>query len=167
MNGDTAKVKGVELSFSQVLNFLPAPLDGFLVNLNYTFTDADGKITSYDGDDNAYTRKIGLPNASRHTFNAVLGYEKGPISLRAAGTYRSKYLDEIGDGPDTDRIVDNHFQLDLSAKYKILPGVRLFADWVNVNNAKYFAYQNFEGSRRLLQYEEYNWTAKFGISASF
>jgi len=167
VNGDTAKVKGVELSFSQVLNFLPAPLDGFLVNLNYTFTDADGKITSYDGDDNAYTRKIGLPNASRHTFNAVLGYEKGPISLRAAGTYRSKYLDEIGDGPDTDRIVDNHFQLDLSAKYKILPGVRLFADWVNVNNAKYFAYQNFEGSRRLLQYEEYNWTAKFGISASF
>jgi TonB-dependent receptor len=167
VNGDTAKVKGVELSFSQVLNFLPAPLDGFLVNLNYTFTDADGKITSYDGDDNAYTRKIGLPNASRHTFNAVLGYEKGPISLRAAGTYRSKYLDEIGDGPDTDRIVDNHFQLDLSAKYKILPGVRLFADWVNVNNAKYFAYQNFEGSKRLLQYEEYNWTAKFGISASF
>ncbi|QHD70024.1 TonB-dependent receptor [Sphingobium yanoikuyae] len=166
-NGDTAKVKGVELSFSQVLNFLPAPLDGFLVNLNYTYTDASGKITSYDDDDNAYLRGISLPNASKHTLNAVLGYEKGPISFRAAGTYRSKYLDEIGDAADSDRYVDNHFQLDLSAKYKILPGVRLFADWVNVNNAKYFAYQNFEGSKRLLQYEEYNWTAKFGISASF
>lgn len=166
-NGDTAKVKGVELSFSQVLNFLPAPLDGFLVNLNYTYTDASGKITSYDDDDNAYLRGISLPNASKHTLNAVLGYEKGPISFRAAGTYRSKYLDEIGDAADSDRYVDNHFQLDLSAKYKILPGVRLFADWVNVNNAKYFAYQNFEGRKRLLQYEEYNWTAKFGISASF
>ena len=166
-NGDTAKVKGVELSFSQVLNFLPAPLDGFLVNLNYTYTDASGKITSYDDDDNAYLRGISLPNASKHTLNAVLGYEKGPISFRAAGTYRSKYLDEIGDAADSDRYVDNHFQLDLSAKYKILPGVRLFADWVNVNNAKYFAYQNFEGSKRLLQYEEYNWTVKFGVSASF
>lgn len=167
VNGDTAKVKGVELSFSQVMSFLPAPLDGLLVNLNYTYTDAKAKITSYDSDDNAYLRSIGLPNASKHTLNAVLGYEKGPISLRAAGTYRSKYLDELGDGPDTDRIVDNHFQLDLSAKYRILPGVRLFADWVNVNNAKYFAYQNFGGSRRLLQYEEYNWTVKFGMSASF
>jgi len=167
VNGDTAKVKGVELSYSQVFSFLPAPLDGLLMNLNYTYTDADGKITSYDDDDLAYTRKIGLPNASRHTANAVLGYEKGPLSLRAAGTYRSKYLDEIGDGPSTDRHVDNHFQLDLSAKYKILPGVRLFADWVNVNNAKYFAYQNFEGRQRLLQYEEYNWTIKFGVSASF
>ena len=167
VNGDTAKVKGAELSFSQVLSFLPAPLDGLLVNLNYTYTDAKAKIISYDGDDNAYRRSIGLPNASKHTANAVLGYEKGRLSLRAAGTYRSKYLDELGDGVDTDRIVDNHFQLDLSAKYKLLPGVRLFADWVNVNNAKYFAYQNYEGSRRLLQYEEYNWTAKFGISASF
>ncbi|SEI65853.1 TonB-dependent receptor [Sphingobium sp. AP50] len=167
VNGDTAKVKGVELSFSQVLSFLPAPLDGLLVNLNYTYTDAKAKITSYDDDDNAYIRTIGLPNASKHTANAVLGYEKGGLSLRAAGTYRSKYLDEVGDSVQTDRIVDNHFQLDLSAKYKILPGVRLFADWVNVNNAKYFAYQNYNGSKELLQYEEYNWTAKFGISASF
>ena len=167
VNGDTAKVKGVELSFSQVLDFLPSPLDGFLVNLNYTYTDAKANITSYDDDDNAYSRRIGLPNASKHTANAVLGYEKGPISLRAAGTYRSKYLDEVGDSVQSDRIVDNHFQLDLSAKYKVLPGVRLFADWVNVNNAKYYAYQNYEGSRRLLQYEEYNWTVKFGVSASF
>uniref|UniRef100_UPI00241FCADC TonB-dependent receptor domain-containing protein n=1 Tax=Sphingobium xenophagum TaxID=121428 RepID=UPI00241FCADC len=167
VNGDTAKVKGVELSFSQVLNFLPSPLDGLLVNLNYSYTDAKAKITSYDGDDNAYLRTIGLPNASKHTANAVLGYEKGPLSLRAAGTYRSKYLDEVGDAPDTDRIVDNHFQLDLSAKYKVLPGVRLLADWVNVNNAKYFAYQNFNGNKRLLQFEEYNWTVKFGMAVNF
>lgn len=167
VNGDTAKVKGVELSYSQVFSFLPAPFDGLLANLNYTYTDAKGKIVSYDDDDVAYTRTIGLPASSKHTFNAVLGYEKGPISLRAAGSYRSKYLDEVGDGPQTDRIVDNHFQLDLSAKYKILPGVRLFADWVNVNNAKYYAYQNYNDRQRLLQYEEYNWTVKFGVAASF
>ena len=167
VNGDTAKVKGVELSFSQVMSFLPAPFDGLLVNLNYSYTDAKANITSYDDDDNAYTRKIGLPAASKHTFNTVLGYEKGPLSLRAAGTYRSKYLDELGDGPDSDRYVDNHFQLDLSAKYRLLPGVRLFADWVNVNNAKYFAYQNYADAKRLLQYEEYSWTVKFGVAASF
>lgn len=167
VNGDTAKVKGVELSYSQVFSFLPAPFDGLLLNLNYTYTDAKGTIVSYDEDDNAYNRKIGLPSSSKHTFNAVIGYEKGPLSLRAAGTYRDKYLDEIGDAPDTDRIVADHFQLDLSAKYRIMPGVRLFGEWVNVTDAPYYAYQNYGGARRILQSELYSWTVKFGVTASF
>ena len=167
VNGETAKVKGVELSYSQVFSFLPAPLDGLLLNANYTYTDATGTVISYDDDDMAYNRKIGLPAASKHTFNVVLGYEKGPISLRAAGTYRDKYLDELGGTANEDRFVANQFQLDLSAKYRITKGVRVFAEWVNVTDAPYYAYQNFEGRRRLLQYEQYNWTMKFGVTASF
>ena len=45
--------------------------------------------------------------------------------------------------------------------------MRLFAEWVNVTDAPYFAYQNFEGAKRILQYEKYSWTAKFGVAASF
>jgi len=97
----------------------------------------------------------------------VIGYEKGPIDLRAAGTYRSKYLDELGGDPTEDRYVDNHFQIDLSAKYKLTDGIRLFAEWINVNNAKYFAYQNFDSRKRLLQYEEYGPTVKFGAKVNF
>lgn len=164
-NGDTAKVKGFELSYSQVFSFLPAPLDGLLLNANYTYTDAKGTVLT-DGDISD-PRRIALPAASKNTFNVVLGYEKGPISLRAAGTYRDKYLDELGDEAETDRYVAGQFQLDLSAKYRVTPGIQLFAEWVNVTNAPYFAYQNYAGSRRLLQYEEYNWTAKFGVAARF
>nr|WP_239019808.1 TonB-dependent receptor [Sphingomonas suaedae] len=164
-NGETAKVKGLELSFAQQFSFLPAPLDGLLLNANYTYTDAKGTVFT-DGDPTD-PRRINLPSASKHTFNVVLGYEKGPISLRAAGTYRDKYLDELGGSAEEDRIVDNHFQLDLSAKYAITKGVRLFAEWINVTDAPYFAYQNFGGQKRILQYEEYSWTAKFGVSAKF
>lgn len=164
-NGETAKVKGIELSFAQRFTFLPAPLDGLLVNANYTFTDATGTV--FAGDDLTDPRRIPLPAASKHTFNVVLGYEKGPLSLRAAGTYRDKYLDELGGEAETDRYVDQHFQLDLSAKYEVAKGIRLFADWVNVTDAPYFAYQNYEGAKRLLQYEKYSWTAKFGVSANF
>jgi TonB-dependent receptor len=165
VNGDSAKVKGIELSYSQAFDFLPAPFDGLLTQLNYTYTDATGTVFT-DGDASD-PRKIPLMSSSKHTFNAVLGYEKGPLSLRIAGSYRDKYLDEVGDDASSDRYVSDLFQLDLSAKYKILPGVRLSAEWVNATNAPYFAYQNLGGSRRLLQYEEYSWTAKFGISASF
>ncbi|HVI99046.1 MAG TPA: TonB-dependent receptor [Sphingomonas sp.] len=158
-NGDTANVTGAEFSYSQVLSFLPAPLDGLLVNFNYTYTDATGRLP--DG------RKIALPSSSKNTFNAVLGYEKGPLSLRAAGTFRDTYLDEVGSQADEDRYVDNHFQLDLSAKFRITKGIQLFADWINVNNAPYFAYQNYGGAKRLLQYEEYSWTAKGGVKVTF
>jgi len=164
-NGETAKVKGVELSYTQRFTFLPGALDGLLLNANYTFTDASGTV--FEGDDLTDPRRIPLPMASKHTFNVVLGYEKGPVSLRAAGTYRDKYLDELGSAADQDRYVDQHFQLDLSAKYRITKGIRLFADWVNLTDAPYFAYQNFEGAKRLLQYEKYSWTAKFGVTASF
>lgn len=159
VNGDKATVWGAEFSYNQVLRFLPAPLDGLLVNLNYTYTDATG--TLFDG------REISLPSASKNSFNAVLGYEKGGLSLRLAGTFRDKYLDEIGGSSDADRIVQSHFQLDATAKYWITKRIQVFADWININDAPYFAYRNFSGARRLLQYETYGWTAKGGVKVKF
>ncbi|EIZ77636.1 TonB-dependent receptor [Novosphingobium sp. Rr 2-17] len=158
-NGDNATVAGVEVSYSQVFSMLPSPLDGLLTQLNYTYTYSRGTLE--DG------RRISLPNSSKNTFNVVLGYEKGPISLRAAGTFRDKYLDEVGSSAEEDRMVNQHFQLDLSAKYKLTQNIRLFADWVNVNNAKYYAYQDYAGAKRLLQYEEYGSTVKFGARVTF
>ncbi|MFC3213405.1 TonB-dependent receptor [Novosphingobium panipatense] len=163
VNGDKAEIAGIELGYSQVFSMLPSPFDGLLTQLNYTYTYARGTVL----DDDGVARRIDLPNASKNTFNVVLGYEKGPLSLRAAGTFRDKYLDEVGDAADTDRIVNQHFQLDLSAKYKLTENIRIFADWVNVNNAKYYAFQNFAGAERLLQYEEYGSTVKFGARVSF
>lgn len=163
VNGDTAEIMGLEASFSQAFTMLPSPFDGLLTQINYTYTYARGTVLDGDG----LARRIDLPNASKNTFNVVLGYEKGPISLRAAGTFRDKYLDEVGDDAETDRTVNQHFQLDLSAKYKLTDNIKIFADWVNVNNAKYFAYQNLAGAKRALQYEEYGSTVKFGARMSF
>jgi len=160
INGSSAEVFGIELGFAQALNFLPDPLDGFLVNFNYTYTDATGTVPT-DGDV-TNLRNIPLPSSSKHTFNAVLGYEKGPFDFRLAGTYRDRYLDELGAEASEDRYVDNHFQLDASVKVKLNKNIRLFAEWININNAKYFAYQNFDTRKRLLQYEEYGSTFKFG-----
>ncbi len=165
INGDSAEVYGIELSFAQALDFLPAPLDGFLVQANYTFTDATGTVPN--GGDPEDLRSISLPSTSKHTFNVALGYDKGPIDLRLSGTYRDKYLDELGGDPEEDRYVDNHFQLDLTAKYKVTDNVKVFYEWVNINNAKYYAYNNVGAQRNLYQYEEYNWTMKAGVRVNF
>lgn len=163
INGDRATVLGAEISYSHALTGLPAPFDGLIVNLNYTFTDAKGDVLT----DSGVVRRIPLPAASKHTFNTVLGYDKGAVSFRIAGTFRDGYLDELGGSPDQDRYVRSHFQLDLSGRYRITPQFELFAELVNVNNAKYTAYQRGPGRDRLLQFEEYRMTAKFGVKANF
>ena len=164
LNGDKAKVKGVEFAYQQALDFLPGALDGLLVNFNYTFTDAEGRLA-----DGALTtgRYIPLPASSKHTFNAVLGYEKGPVSLRLSGAYRSGYLDEISGDAEEDRYAKDHFQVDLTAKYQLTPNVQLVGELVNIFDEPYTAYNRYGGRDRLLQYEEYGVTAKFGVRASF
>ncbi|MEJ2409295.1 MAG: TonB-dependent receptor [Novosphingobium sp.] len=162
-NGDKADVAGFEVGYSQAYTMLPEPFDGLLTQVNYTYTYTKGTV--YDGDDKPY--RISLPDNSRHTFNVVLGYDKGPLDLRLAGSYRSKYLDKLGDSQESDRWVDNHFQLDFSGKLKVMPGVKLTVDVININNAKYYAYENYAGAQRLLQFEKYGPTYKFGVKASF
>jgi TonB-dependent receptor len=170
LNGQTAEIFGIELGFSQQLDFLPGFLSGFLVQANYTFTDAKGLIS--DGNIGSITdtpdfRQITLPSASKHTFNGVLGYEKGPISLRLAGTYRDLYLDEIQGGADEDRFVDSLFQLDFSGRYKINDNFQVFFDWININDAEYFAFNRLGNQQNALQFEKYNWTMKGGVRLTF
>ena len=38
-----------------------------------------------------------------------------------------------------------------SARYRITKNFQIFGEWVNINNAKYVAYQNGPGARDLLQ----------------
>lgn len=163
INGESAQIFGIELSFAQAFTFLPAPFDGFLLNLNYTYTDAEGTVLDEDNN----LRTIPLPSSSEHTFNVVLGYESGPFSFRLAGTYRDLYLDELGGNVGEDRYVQDHFQLDASARFNASENLQFFWEWVNITDEPYFAYQNFNGQRRLLQYEEYSWTMKFGARMRF
>ncbi|OYX95424.1 MAG: TonB-dependent receptor [Novosphingobium sp. 35-62-5] len=158
LNGDDAEVFGAEFSYSQAFTTLPAPFDGLVTSVNYTYTNARGEILG---------RRIPLPQASKHTANFVLGYEKGPISLRAAASYRDQFLDELGEDAEADRYVRPLFQIDLSAKYRVNKAFQLFFEVVNLNNADFTAYRNGPTQRRLLQFETYQRTFKGGVRANF
>lgn len=171
INGPSAEIYGFEFSLYQKLDFLPGFLSGFLVQANYTYTDASGLIADGDITDvNAVPtfREIPLPATSENTFNAVLGYEKGPLNLRLAGTYRDGFLDEInGDGPDFDRYTDSLFQLDFTARYQATNNVQVYFEWININDAEFYAFNRLGGRQNNLQYEEYNWTMKGGLRLTF
>lgn len=158
INGEMATVEGVELGYQHALTALPAPFDGFLVGLNYTYTDTEGTVNG---------RAIPLPAAAEHTYNAMIGYEKGRLSVRLATTYRDEYLDELGADAVEDRYVKDHTQYDLSFKYSINGNYQVFAELINVTDEPYLAFQRGPGRDRLLQYEEYSWTGKIGFKAVF
>lgn len=156
----TARILGFEATLQKPLDFLPGLLDGFIVSANYTFIDSEATLD--DG------RQISLPGQSRHVATGILGYEKGPVSLRFATTYRDEYLDEIGssedaDGTALDRFVDSHLQLDVTGKYQITDRFQIFAEAKNINNRPFVASVRPEGFGRLnSQFEEYGWSARFG-----
>jgi TonB-dependent receptor len=157
-NGESAEVIGFEFNYQQILGFLPGPFDGVLVGLNYTYTDAEGDTGE---------RTIPLPAAAENTFNALLGYESDRISLRLTAAYRDRYLDELGGDPQEDRYVEDHLQIDLTANFDVTDSIKVYSQFINLNDEPYIAYQNGPDGQRLLQYEEYSWTGRVGIQVTF
>jgi len=167
-NGDTAKVKGIELSWQKSLRMLPAPWNNLIVGANGTLTDSSAHIARYDSaTKQVLGRNIRLPGQSDRMLNLMLGYENGALSGRLALNYKSPYVLELGAdilNADQDRIVDTQKQLDFSVAYQINKRFQLVFDAANLNNEKYYVYQG--NSKFNSQYEQYGRTYKISLRAS-
>jgi TonB-dependent receptor len=86
-------LKGFELSYQQTYDMLPGLLSGFGSQLTYTYVDG-GQFTNPDLANNRslFASQQPLAGISKHTLNAVIFYEKGPLSMRAAYNWRSDFL---------------------------------------------------------------------------
>ena len=157
INLPEANVSGIEFNYQQALDFLP--VEGFIVGFNFTATDSEATLA--DG------RVIPLPRQSDTVWNAVLGYDNGPWDLRAVVSTRSEYLDEIRGGADEDRWVLEHTQLDLSAKFELNDTLQIFGDLKNVTDEPYRAVTRPDGINRVEQFEEYGWSAVFGVRVTY
>ncbi|NHZ63857.1 TonB-dependent receptor [Massilia genomosp. 1] len=168
-NGDKARVRGVELSYSQSLRMLPAPWNGMIVGANASFNDAKASIGRFDkASGGRLTRDIRLPGQSKRIVNLMLGYESGPVSTRLALNHKSAYLLEVGGDlldASQDRYVDAQRQVDFSLGYQINKRVQLVFEGINLNNETYYVYQ---GSKPYnVQYEQYGRTFKLSLKANF
>ncbi len=158
-NLDSAEVFGFEANYLQVLTMLPDPFDGFLVGANFTYVDSESELNG---------RKIPLTGTSENVFNIMLGYEKGPFSLRLTGVYRDEFLDEVSFDGETDRYIDEHFQLDLSAKYNYSDRFQLFLEWINITDEPFVALlRTPDFGDRAMQYEQYSWTLNGGFRFTY
>ena len=108
VNGDGAKIQGLELAYTRFFNFLPAPFDGLGIQANYTYVknsgitntnlvaeSADGTTNTGGGGLSQATDSIdphALQGVSKDTYNLILMYEKKSFSARIAYNWRSKFL---------------------------------------------------------------------------
>ncbi|MGH1559207.1 TonB-dependent receptor domain-containing protein [Caulobacter segnis] len=93
INGQGAKIQGVEITAKTAFTFLPGIFSGFGVDANYTYQKAKNVrlFSQLDGS------PLPFPGLSSDSANLTVWYDKGPINARLAYNYRSKYLVSAAD----------------------------------------------------------------------
>jgi len=127
VNGGTADLYGVEVSWMQQFTFLPGFWNGFGVYANYTLTESNVDLK--------YSERDILPGQAGNVGNFGFSYEKYDISSRLTLNYTSELLVELGeDGMEFDRWEDDKLILDFSGTYEFLPGYEFFLQVSNITN---------------------------------
>jgi TonB-dependent receptor len=152
LNGKSAKIRGIELTWQQNFTMLPSPFDGLGLYSNYTLTDSHADFgAARPGERLPFTR------SSKKMANLAVSYEKYGFFLRVALNYRSPYLDDdvgaVGASAATDTWVDDHTQIDVSTNYRINRNFTVYAEFLNVNKEPYIMHWGHDGT--LLRKAEY------------
>ena len=164
-NGDSAKLYGLELAYSQKFDWLPAPWNGLLLGGNATFSRSDAQIEGFDqASGTQRKRSIDLPNQSDTVGNLMLGWENDKLSLRLSANYKSAYLYELASISDRDHdlYVDAQTFVDFSARYSLTKNLQVSLEAQNLTDEPYFVYTGHRSYNG--QFEEYGPTYKLGLT---
>jgi TonB-dependent receptor len=175
INGPSAHIQGIEVSWEQRFSFLPGLLSGFGVSANYSYTQSGVTFPStFDGGriDNAP-----LSRQAPNTWNAGFTYDKARFSMRFAAShndaniqfYNYSHVDAATDrdpilglkGPGGDVYFYAHTQFDIQGSYRIAKGFRFEASGLNLSNEAFGFYQG--STIYPIQREFYKPTVSFGF----
>lgn len=157
LNGDSASVSGFEFAFQNRFRSLPGALEGLGIYFNMTLTDSEAN----------YPERASAPlqGQSDEVANLAVSYEKGRFSGRLSYNLAGKFLAEVGDGPEEDVYVDDHEQMDFSARVQLAGGWSLALDVINLTDEPFRVY---EGSAdRPIQIEQYGWWSTLSVRFDF
>jgi TonB-dependent receptor len=97
VNGKGGSLKGVEVGYTRYFDFLPDPFDGFgiqgnMVALHNQGISTSGLSSTLPGTQPTGFRNLPLEGLSNFSWNLIAMYEKGPLAVRFAYDWRSKYM---------------------------------------------------------------------------
>jgi TonB-dependent receptor len=157
------KVKGFEIAYQQTYDFLPGFLDGLGTSANYTYIKSKGLPNTFLNGGNLANNStvspgnLPLEQLSKHNVNATVFYEKGPVSLRAAYNWRSRFLLTASDVifPYYSIFNEATGQLDASAFFSLTDNIKLGVQGVNLLNEVTKTSQAYTGDPSLLAPRSY------------
>lgn len=159
LNGQNAKVNGVEVSYLHRLSFLPSPLDGFSVMVNATFIDSEANILERAGE------FFPLVDQSDESYSGALSFEKWGFTARLMGTYRGEYLTAIGGKSGEDIYSESRTIWNLSVSQQIRQNWEIYGEALNLSDSPFRQYFGKKGNGHSNFY--YGRMFNFGVRARF
>ncbi len=143
VNSGKGTIKGFEIAYQQFFDFLPGIFSGFGLQANYTFVDSNVTNPFAAAGSNVPTT-VPLEKLSKHSYNLVGLYQKGPVSGRLAWSWRGTYLDTTyGSGANgLPQFQKPYASLDASVSYNITKHIAVSVDAVNLLNRMTETYIN-------------------------
>lgn len=137
------KIKGLEIGASHAFNYFPGILKHLGVTGNLTLIDENSSLRDQEGD------PIGRRGLSKTTYNLGGYYDDGKLSLRLAYNWRSSFtrIETVplgfGSANSLPEIEAARGQLDFSARFTIIKGVKLAFDAINLGSTGTFRYLKY------------------------
>jgi iron complex outermembrane receptor protein len=172
INGEDARVYGIELSYSQFFD------SGFFIQSNLTLLDSEATLPA-----TVRVDKVKLPDQADEVLNLVLGWENEKASVSLITNYRSEVLEQVGacsasvDTSDptrckrwADRFQDEILNVDLKAKFRLRDNVSLYFDAINLTDEqdlRYFQGNDLSRGNALYQLEDYGRSYQIGMNLDF
>ncbi|MGL6161869.1 TonB-dependent receptor [Microbulbifer sp.] len=189
LNGESAEVYGVELSYSQYFegrwedHKIGRWLDNIFVQSNLTLQSSEGNVG-----DSVRVGSIQLPETADTAANLTLGWENDDFSVRFITNYTSETLKRIGGCTAEDKAADaelgyaancsawgdmykdESLTFDIKATYRVMEGMRVYFDAVNITDSVdqyYFAGNADSGGPILFNVEQYGPGYQLGLTMDF
>lgn len=158
LNAEQSTVKGVELDMQTNFAYLPWPLNGLVLNCNYTRLWSETPYpffkveTIIDPTKRPPVQKVYI-NEMRpgrvvgqadHLANISLGYDIGGFSARISMTYQGESLRSAGSQNEKDNWDQSFTRWDFSLKQRLSEHFDLYFTGVNLNNQSDGAYQGLD-----------------------
>jgi TonB-dependent receptor len=159
VNGNNGTVKGLEVGYQTFFDFLPSPFNGLGFQANYTYVDSNAP-SPIPG------QSVPLEGLSKNSYNLIGIYEKGPVSVRLAYNWRSKYVETTsGDAANRPLVSKPIGQLDASFSYDLTRKIALTFDATNLTRN---TQSDYYGTPLLPKsVNAFDRTFEFGVRARF
>ncbi len=172
----TTSVYGIEAEIQSNLRFLPRPLDGIIINANYTRTYGETVFPFLEivtGPPPFYrqefipSERVGpLPGQSDHIAKASLGYEIGGFSGRVSVVYQSTFLNDVGPTEELDSYFDDFTRFDATLTQRVFRNTTVFVHGSNITG---LTERSLQGGRSIYieDEEDYGSTLSLGVRYEF